>query len=78
MFTSHPVKNGNSWPPHQIPDHQAREIEPLEDSPIYKEDWLGLRLLQEKGALHTLVMEGDHMDFKPLWFEEYVIDQYLK
>ena len=59
-------------------DIQATEIEPLEESTLYQEDWLGLRQLQEDGLLHRLVMEGDHMHFQPHWFKEWVIDKYLK
>ena len=57
---------------------QATEIEPLEESTLYQEDWLGLRQLQEDGLLHRLVMEGDHMNFQPHWFKEWVIDKFLK
>ena len=57
---------------------QATEIEPLEESTLYQEDWLGLRQLREDGLLHRLVMEGDHMNFQPDWFKEWVIDKFLK
>lgn len=57
---------------------QATEIEPLEESTLYQEDWLGLRQLRQDGLLHRLVMEGDHMNFQPDWFKEWVIDKFLK
>jgi len=56
---------------------QATEIEPLEESTLYQEDWLGLRQLRQDGLLHRLVMEGDHMNFQPDWFKEWVIDKFL-
>ncbi|EGX88730.1 palmitoyl-protein thioesterase precursor [Cordyceps militaris CM01] len=34
---------------------------PLRDRPIYKEDWLGLRALDEKGALVFRSITADHM-----------------
>ncbi|KAK2616911.1 hypothetical protein QQS21_000289 [Conoideocrella luteorostrata] len=34
---------------------------PLKEQPIYKEDWLGLKKLDEKGALKFKTIEGDHM-----------------
>lgn len=33
----------------------------LRDREIYKEDWLGLRSLNESGRLHALVAPGGHM-----------------
>jgi palmitoyl-protein thioesterase len=33
----------------------------LQDSDQYKEDWLGLRTLNETGRLHMHAVEGDHM-----------------
>jgi len=57
---------------------QAIDIEPLEESTLYQDDWLGLRKLQEDGLIHRLVMEGDHMNFQPHWFKEQVIDKFLK
>ena len=63
----------------QVPQNlKATEIEPLEESAIYLEDWLGLRHLQDGGALHRLEMEGDHMDFQPGWFSQNVIENLLK
>ena len=57
---------------------KAIEIEPLEESAIYLQDWLGLRHLHDRGALHRLEMEGDHMDFQPGWFSQNVIENLLK
>ena len=33
----------------------------LRDRPIYKEDWLGLKTLDEKGSLVFETLKGDHM-----------------
>ena len=33
----------------------------LQDRPIYKEDWLGLRVLDEQKKLDFLITEGGHM-----------------
>ena len=63
---------------HDLERLQAIEIESLEESRLYQDDWLGLRQLQDHDLLHRLVMEGDHMDFQPHWFKENVIDKLLK
>lgn len=36
-------------------------VTPLKDRPIYTEDWLGLRTLDERGALHFEKVDGKHM-----------------
>ena len=37
------------------------EVTDLKDRDIYKEDWIGLRKLDEKGGLHFETTEGGHM-----------------
>ncbi|MCJ1249708.1 hypothetical protein MMC30_006934 [Trapelia coarctata] len=37
------------------------EVTKLQDRPIYKEDWLGLKVLDEQKKLDFLVTEGGHM-----------------
>ncbi|KAF2762365.1 palmitoyl-protein thioesterase precursor [Pseudovirgaria hyperparasitica] len=36
-------------------------VTPLQDRRIYKEDWIGLKKLDKKGALHFKNVEGEHM-----------------
>ncbi|KAF8457548.1 Alpha/Beta hydrolase protein, partial [Kalaharituber pfeilii] len=43
-------------------DPDTGEITKLRDRDMYKEDWLGLRKLDEKGALTFLEVEGAHME----------------
>ncbi|KAK5096183.1 hypothetical protein LTS08_007789 [Lithohypha guttulata] len=38
-----------------------RTVTKLQDRPIYKEDWIGLRQLDEKGSLKFLEVDGEHM-----------------
>lgn len=42
-------------------DKQIRNITKLRDRPIYKEDWLGLKKLDEKGGLVFEEVDGEHM-----------------
>ncbi|PFH59917.1 hypothetical protein XA68_11716 [Ophiocordyceps unilateralis] len=38
------------------------DVVPLRERRLYTEDWLGLRKLDQKGALHFRSIAGDHMD----------------
>ncbi|PJF16623.1 hypothetical protein PSACC_03610 [Paramicrosporidium saccamoebae] len=37
----------------------------LREQPIYTDDWIGLRKLDEQGSLHFLVIEGEHVHLGP-------------
>lgn len=54
------------------------ELLPLEQSEIYLKDKLGLKKMKEDGKLVFLATKGNHMQITKLWFEENVIDPYLK
>ena len=49
----------------------------LQELPLYKEDWLGLRELDRKGKLHFREMEGKHMDFNWTWFTDNIVIPFL-
>jgi len=40
------------------------DVTELRDREIYKEDWIGLRTLDEKGGLRFETVEGEHMRLK--------------
>lgn len=56
---------------------QAEVILPLQESPIYLEDRIGLRALDESGRLHFLAVEGDHLQFSRQWFIDEIIKVYF-
>jgi len=56
---------------------QAKEIIPLRESPLYLEDWIGLKTLDERGGLHFLEVEGDHLQFSRQWFIDEIINVYF-
>jgi len=56
---------------------QDQEITDLKDSQIYKEDWIGLKTLDETGRLAFLQTPGNHLDFTDEWFIENIVDPYL-
>jgi palmitoyl-protein thioesterase len=56
---------------------QAAVILPLRESPIYVEDRIGLRALDEAGRLHFLSVPGDHLEFSRQWFIDEIVHVYL-
>merc|ERR1712055_660839 len=57
---------------------QSDVILPLRESPIYVEDRIGLKALDEAGKLHFLDVEGDHLQFTNQWFVDEIINVFLK
>ncbi|RJE21128.1 Palmitoyl-protein thioesterase [Aspergillus sclerotialis] len=45
------------------------KVTPLDERPIYKEDWLGLKTLGELGKLEFLVAPGQHMQLSKRFLE---------
>ncbi|XP_060798921.1 palmitoyl-protein thioesterase 1 [Neoarius graeffei] len=52
---------------------QAEETETLQESALYKEDRLGLALMDKAGKLVFLTSDGDHLQFNEEWFKEKLI-----
>lgn len=61
-------------------DGQSQEIQSLQESDIYKsfEDRLGLRKLDQRGQLHFLSLPTNHLQFDWDWFEENIVQYFLK
>lgn len=45
----------------------------LEDTTLFQEDWVGMKILSEEDKLHFFYMNGDHMDFDKDWFHENIV-----
>lgn len=45
-------------------DLESSKVTPLQNRTIYKEDWIGLKKLDEKGALVYETVKGEHMQLK--------------
>ncbi|XP_029161583.1 palmitoyl-protein thioesterase 1 [Nylanderia fulva] len=56
---------------------QAKEIQKLQESELYQQDWLGLRAMEEAGKIQFLSLPGDHLQFTFSWFVENIIKKYL-
>eukprot|EP00879_Flechtneria_rotunda_P001889 GHRR01002061.1.p1 GENE.GHRR01002061.1~~GHRR01002061.1.p1 ORF type:complete len:340 (+),score=89.70 GHRR01002061.1:195-1214(+) len=50
---------------------------PLRQQPLYQDDWIGLKRLDEAGGLIFEQTPGEHMQFTLKWFADKVIDEYL-
>nr|AEE62011.1 unknown [Dendroctonus ponderosae] len=57
---------------------QSVEKQNLQESAIYTEDRLGLKQLNEDNRLKFLSTSGNHLRFEWEWFEENVVDHYLR
>jgi len=49
----------------------------LHEQDLYKEDFIGLRQLDESGRLELKEIDGEHMNFTLEWFESEILQQYL-
>lgn len=50
---------------------------PMREQAIYKEDWIGLKRIDDKGGLFFESAPGEHMQFTLKWFSREVIDRWL-
>ena len=49
------------------------ELVMLKDQEQYKQDWLGLRTLDEAGKLSLMTIQGDHMEIESWFIRENVV-----
>jgi len=52
---------------------QDKIIEPLKNSTLYQQDWIGLKQLDQQNKLQFLTCDGDHLRFTQQWFEDNII-----
>jgi len=52
---------------------QDKIIEPLKNSTLYQQDWVGLKQLDQQNKLQFLTCDGDHLRFTEQWFEDNII-----
>ncbi|KAJ3185278.1 Palmitoyl-protein thioesterase 1 [Gaertneriomyces sp. JEL0708] len=51
---------------------------PLKEQPLYKEDWLGLKTLDEEGKLVFATVPGRHMQIELAYLRDEIIPKYLR
>jgi palmitoyl-protein thioesterase len=74
-FASEAVTEDRSWPrldafylkTEQTPLTSRKPLVPMHLQPLYIEDWIGLRALDEKGAVVLETCEGEHMQISSCW-----------
>lgn len=71
------VPRDSSWFEFYAPGSSSK-ILPLEESAIYKEDWIGLKQLAESGRLDRLAVNGDHLRMPVSWFFSEIVDKYFR
>jgi len=49
---------------------------PLQETSLYQEDWLGLKVLDKQGKLHMMEVDGDHLQLDQESFD-FIIKTYL-
>lgn len=52
---------------------QDQTVLPLRQTPLYTEDWLGLKQLDQQGKLAFYTVVGEHLQFSMQWFNETII-----
>jgi len=52
---------------------QDQEVQPLEQSKLYTENYIGLRTLNEAGKLHFYNVSGHHVQFDYEWVAEHIV-----
>ncbi|CAH3109297.1 unnamed protein product [Pocillopora meandrina] len=52
---------------------QGVEKYTLQESPLYQEDWLGLKQMDKDNKLHFLTADGDHLQFTEEFFNKQII-----
>ncbi|KAG2434217.1 hypothetical protein HXX76_007943 [Chlamydomonas incerta] len=56
----------------------GERLVPLQEQPLYTEDWIGLKRLDAAGRLVFEEAPGQHMQFGLDWFGSNVVDPYLR
>ena len=67
---------GTEWFDYYQPG-QGKIILPYNETDLYKQDWIGLKKLDEEGKVDFLSVEGDHLRFDDQFFIHDIIKEYL-
>ena len=64
------------WPFHRRPGVESRTVISMKEQPLYKDDIIGIRTLDESGRLHFESCDGAHMHLKVECWEP-IVRQYV-
>eukprot|EP00210_Caulerpa_lentillifera_P003150 g3010.t1 len=57
--------------------YNGTDLIPLKEQDTYKEDWIGLKTMDEKGKLIFITCPTEHMAFSMDWFVNNIMNKYL-
>ena len=57
-------------------DRSEGNIAPLEETEGYKNDWLGLKTLNERGDLILNEIDTEHIQYNMTWWRQYVLPMF--
>lgn len=57
---------------------QDQKLIDLRNTTLYKEDWIGLKQLDQSGRLKLLSTLGNHLQFTIEWFQQNIVEPFLK
>ncbi|KAL4235808.1 Palmitoyl-protein thioesterase 1 [Mactra antiquata] len=57
---------------------QDKKLYTMFDSPLYTEDKLGLKTLNDTGRITFLASDSDHLQFTETWFINNIVNKFLK
>lgn len=64
------------YPDYPISNSAAHTV-PMESTPLYTEDRIGLRTLKKTGRLHLLEVDGRHLEMSDEEYRNMIITKYL-
>lgn len=56
---------------------QAKNVQSMRETQLYKQDFIGLKILDQSERLHIIDVAGNHLQFTLEWFKEVIIDKFL-
>jgi len=73
MFTEDTMvfPNESEW--FQQLEDNMKDVQPIEDSAFYKEDWLGFKELDEAKKIVRVSIVGDHLQFSQADVDKYFV-----
>lgn len=67
----------SEWFGYYVPG-QSEKLVTLQESQLYKEDWLGLKQMDKNKKLHFLSSPGNHLQFSEQWFIDNILNKFVK
>jgi palmitoyl-protein thioesterase len=55
----------------------SSQVIPLRETQLYKEDWLGLKKMDQEEKLVFIDLEEDHLRFTMKWLADEIIKKYF-